>query len=58
MNLCNFSGSKFLFYINFKHLGAQEIIVIVLIVLSLIYLGYRLRKKAKDHDCDNCGHNN
>lgn len=58
MNLCNFSRSKFLFYINFKHLGAQEIIVIVLIVLSLIYLGYRLRKNIKNHDCDNCGYNN
>lgn len=36
-------------------LGAQEIIVIVLLVIALVYIAYRLIKKNKDHDCDKCG---
>lgn len=39
-------------------LGIQEVILIILILFSLIYLGFKLVKKTKDHDCDNCGYNN
>jgi hypothetical protein len=56
MNLCNFSRSKFLFYTNFKHVGTQEIIVILIVAAALIYVVYRIIKKSKDHDCDKCNH--
>ena len=37
-------------------MGVQELIVIILIVCSLAYLAFKLIKKTKNHDCDNCGY--
>ncbi|HRP59223.1 MAG TPA: FeoB-associated Cys-rich membrane protein, partial [Vicingus sp.] len=39
-------------------IGIQEVILIILISLSLIYLVYKLIKKSKNHNCDDCGMSN
>lgn len=36
-------------------IGIQEIIVGVLISISIFYLIYKLIKKGKNHNCDDCG---
>ena len=54
MNLCNFNGYKVLFYQTDSMLGVQEIIVVVIVALALLYLFIKFFKRSKNHDCDKC----
>ena len=39
-----------------NRLKTQEIIVAIIAALSVFYVIFRIVKKARNHDCDNCNH--